>query len=264
VKQLVILLFSASLALGLAGCKNETPKTAEQQPAAQAAAPGSPETAAPTAMGQSGTVVETMDAGGYTYVLVDTGFAKLWAAAPKFDVKVGDPVAVPQGMAMKDYHSNTLNRDFSMVYFVDSILVGGSAAAMTTPAPMSADLPGATPGSVGAPKVVATDVDLSGIKVAEGGKTVQQVYEDPAGLSGKSVKIRAKVVKYNADIMGKNWLHIQDGTGADGTNDLTVTTASAAKVGDTVLVDGVLVTDKDFGYGYKYAVLIEDAKVTVE
>ena len=64
--------------------------------------------------------------------------------------------------------------------------------------------------------------------------------------------------------MGKNWLHIQDGTGAEGTNDLTVTTSGTAKVGDTVLVSGVLVTDKDFGYGYKYAVLIEDAQVTVE
>lgn len=209
-------------------------------------------------MGQSGTVTETMDAGGYTYVQVDTGSEKIWAAAPKFDVKVGDPVVVPQGMAMKDYHSKTLDRDFPIVYFVDAVLVGGADAAMPA-------TPAAQPkASGGTPKTVTTDVDLSGIKAAEGGKTVAQVYENPADLAGKSVKIRAKVVKFNADIMGKNWLHIQDGTGAEGTNDLTVTTSATANIGDTVLVDGVLVTDKDFGYGYKYAVLIEDAKVTVE
>lgn len=262
-KQFVILLFSASLALGLAGCQNESAKPAEQTPAPQAAAPGSSQTAAPAAMGQSGTVTETMDAGGYTYVQVDTGSEKIWAAAPKFDVKVGDPVVVPQGMPMKDYHSKSLDRDFPVVYFTSSILVGGPDAAMATPSQMSGDH-SAAPVSAGAPKVTATDVDLSGIKAAEGGKTVQQIFEAPADLAGKNVKIRAKVVKFNADIMGKNWLHIQDGTGAEGTNDLTVTTASTAKVGDTVLVDGILVTDKDFGYGYKYAVLIEDANVTVE
>lgn len=257
-KHFVILLFSAVLAFGLTGCKNETPQAPAAKPAPQAAAPDSSKTAAPAAMGQSGTVTETMDAGGYTYVEVDTGNEKIWAAAPKFDVKVGDPVVVPQGMAMKDYHSKTLDRDFPVVYFVDAVLVGGADAAMPA-------TPAAQPKvSSGTPAVVKSDVDLSGIKAAEGGKTVAQVYENPADLAGKSVKIRAKVVKFNADIMGKNWLHIQDGTGAEGTNDLTVTTSATANIGDTVLVDGVLVTDKDFGYGYKYAVLIEDAKVTVE
>jgi hypothetical protein len=72
------------------------------------------------------------------------------------------------------------------------------------------------------------------------------------------------VVKYNSGIMGKNWLHVQDGSGEAGTNDLTVTTMATAAVGDTVLVKGMAVTDKDFGYGYKYAFIIEDAQVTVE
>jgi len=263
VKHLVILLFSASLVVGLAGCQNEKSQPVEQKAAPQAAAPAASQPAAPATMGQSGTVTETMDAGGYTYVQVDTGSETIWAAAPKFAVKVGDPVVVPQGMAMQNYHSKTLDRDFSVVYFVDSVLVGGADAA-AAPATMAADKINPMQGSTGAPKVIETDVDLSGIEVAAGGKTVQQIYEDPASLAGKNIKIRAKVVKFNAGIMGKNWLHIQDGTGAEGTNDLAVTTDATANIGDTVLVDGTLVTDKDFGYGYKYAVLIEDAKVTVE
>ena len=64
--------------------------------------------------------------------------------------------------------------------------------------------------------------------------------------------------------MGKNWIHLQDGTGAAGTNDLTVTTAGTASVGNTVVVRGNLTTNKDFGFGYKYDVMVEDAAVTVE
>jgi hypothetical protein len=71
-------------------------------------------------------------------------------------------------------------------------------------------------------------------------------------------------VKYNAQIMGKNWLHVRDGSGTEGTNDLTITTAGTAKVGDLVLVTGTLAADRNFGSGYKYALIVEDAKVVVE
>ena len=74
--------------------------------------------------------------------------------------------------------------------------------------------------------------------------------------------IRAKVVKYNAGIMGKNWLHLRDGSGkADKDNDLTVTSNDVAKVGDVVVIKGAVRTDKDFGAGYAYPVIVEDAKI---
>ena len=73
-----------------------------------------------------------------------------------------------------------------------------------------------------------------------------------------------KVVKYNAMIMGKNWIHLQDGTGEPGSNDLTVTTQGTAFVGDTVLVRGNIGLDRDMGAGYRYDVLIEDATITVQ
>jgi len=255
VKKTLIVLLTGMLAVGLAGCQDEKPQATEKAAPAQATAPA-PAAAPQMAPGWSGTVTETMDAAGYTYVQVDTGSEKIWAAAPKAEVKVGDAVVIPQGMAMNDYHSNTLDRTFPVVYFVDSLMVGGADAQLSAQKmPENHPVP-----SAAAP----AEVDLSGIKAAEGGKTVEQIYQAPADLAGKAVTLRGKVVKYNENIMGKNWLHIQDGTGAEGTNDLTVTTAGTAKVGDTVLVSGVLVTDKDFGYGYKYGVLIEDAKVTVE
>ena len=112
----------------------------------------------------------------------------------------------------------------------------------------------------------AAEVDLTGIAKADGGKTVAEVFAEKDALAGQPVTFRGKVVKTNADIMGKNWLHVRDGSGEEGTNDLTVTTAPGTMpaVGDTVLVSGTVTLNKDFGMGYAYDVLVEDAQVTVE
>lgn len=211
-----------------------------------------------------------MDAAGYTYVLVDTGTNKLWAAATRFPVKQGDKVAVPDGMPMTDFHSKSLNRDFPLIYFAGSIKVNGAAAGAAKLPPghptiagsATGDLPAGHPSTTGKP--APAKVDFSTLKPAKDGKTVAGIYAASAQLAGKSVKVRGKVVKYNANIMGKNWLHVQDGTGSAGSNDLLVTTTVEAKLGDTVLVEGKVALNKDFGAGYKYALLIEDAKVTVE
>jgi predicted small lipoprotein YifL len=111
----------------------------------------------------------------------------------------------------------------------------------------------------------AEEVDLAGIAKAEGGKTVAEVFAEKDALAGTAVTVRGKVVKVNAGIMGKNWLHVRDGSGAEGTNDLTVTTIGALpEVGNTVVVTGPLTLDKDFGMGYAYDVIVEDAEVKVE
>jgi len=116
-----------------------------------------------------------------------------------------------------------------------------------------------------APVAPMADVDLAGIAKADGGKTVAEVFAEKDALAGQPVTFRGKVVKTNPDIMGKNWLHVRDGSGEEGTNDLTITTAGTMPaVGDTVLVTGTVTLNKDFGMGYAYDVLIEDAEVTVE
>ena len=102
------------------------------------------------------------------------------------------------------------------------------------------------------------------MKPAEGGYTVEAIYQKGKELAGKEVAVRGQVVKYSSGIMGKNWIHLQDATGTAPNNDLVVTTKGTAKVGEIVLVRGKLATDKDFGAGYKYAVIVEDATVTPE
>lgn len=111
----------------------------------------------------------------------------------------------------------------------------------------------------------APTIDLKGIKKADGGKTVQEVIKEGTALNGKSVAVRGKVVKVNAGIMGKNWLHIADGSGPDGKADLTVTTtANPPNLGDLVTVTGKIAANKDFGAGYKYDVIMEDAAIKAQ
>jgi len=135
--------------------------------------------------------------------------------------------------------------------------------AASSPPPPAAETPAPPPHPT--PSAPSDTVDLSGIAKAEGGKTIAEVFAEREQLAGETIVFRGKVVKTNAGIMGKNWLHIRDGSGAEGTNDITVTTTEVLpNVGDTVLVTGVLQLNKDFGMGYQYDLIIEDADVTVE
>lgn len=102
------------------------------------------------------------------------------------------------------------------------------------------------------------------VKVAASRDTVkvEEVFAKKDTLQGKKITVKGEVAKFNSGIMGKNWVHIKDGSGKPGTNDLTATTKDTAKVGDKVIVTGTLAVGKDFGAGYKYEVIIEDATVT--
>jgi hypothetical protein len=195
-------------------------------------------------------VLETMDGGGYTYVRVKTDSGVVWAAGPQAQVKVGDRVNLADGMLMSDFHSETLDRDFEEIYFVGGIeVVGGSAPAVAS-AHGSDD--------------VWDAVEVGMVEKPEGGSSIAELYAGKANLAGKPVLVRGRVVKYTANIMGRNWLHIQDGSGKSGTNDLTVTTNGTTKIGDLVLVKGTAAVDKDFGAGYSYELIVEEATVTVE
>ncbi len=217
----------------------------------------------------SGRVTETMDSGGYTYVRVLTGEGEVWAAAPQTSIRTGDSVTFPSAMPMNGFHSKTLNRTFEKIYFVPAIRVDERVEADASTGPSA----GSSPKASGRPqspeekvgRTPSSSVDLSGIVKPDGGVTVGEIYARSAALAGGEVLFRARVVKRNNAIMGRNWLHVRDGTaGPGGENDLTITTSGTADVGDTVLVRGRLSVDKDFGYGYRYDLIVEDAQVTVE
>jgi uncharacterized protein YdbL (DUF1318 family) len=208
-----------------------------------------------------GKVGEVINAAGYTYLQIDTGSEKVWAAAPEFAVKEGDRAEIAGAMPMRNYHSKTLNRTFDLVYFAAGVTVNGNSA----PAPANSaasGLPKGHPTTAGTRD--APSIDLANIARAPNGQTVAEVYKAAASLAGKKVTVRGRVVKYNGGIMGRNWLHIRDGSGAEGTNNLTVTSKDTARVGDLVVIQGVLATNRNFGGGYKYPLIVEEASVAVE
>jgi predicted extracellular nuclease len=141
----------------------------------------------------------------------------------------------------------------------------GAAPAAPTTATAPAAMPATLPDNHPAAKP-ATEVDVAGVEKAPGGKTVAEIFAEKDALANQQVTLRGKVVKVNAGVMNMDWLHLRDGSGGEGSNDLTVTTApqSAAKVGDTVLVTGTVATSKDYGMGYQYPVILEKADVKVE
>ncbi len=259
--------FSALVALAAgSACYRQPASSSSAAPAASASIPApaarSPTGAAPaTPPGVSaeraletvtGEVVETMDAANYTYMRLKTPKGELWAATGKTTVKVGAKVVVPLETEMRNFHSPSLNRDFPVIYFVSQITHEGQPVAP----PMAVGH-----GMNGMP--VQAPVKVEPIAPPAGGSSVAGVWADRTSLAGKTVTVYGKVVKFNGGILGRNWVHVQDGSGkaADGTNDLTVTTEATVRVGDVITVTGTVVIDKDLGAGYVYKVLLEGGKI---
>lgn len=229
-----LFLFLIVSLLGLAACSKNEEKPANNAPAGAKVVK----------------VEDKIDASDYSYLQVsDKDGNKYWLAVTKIDAAKGDVLYYTKSMEMKNFHSNTLNRDFESVMFVDDI--------RKTPHNMD---------EKSSPHSQVTSVPKSDVKVEplKDGKTIAQIYAGKESLNGKTVKVRGVVAKYNPEIMQRNWIHIQDGTGDASGYDLMVTSNDAAAVGETVVVEGTVILNKDFGAGYSYSVMIENAKVKVE
>jgi hypothetical protein len=252
--------------LSVMACNRQDSETAEQQTQTpetpmQAAAPAAPAV-------KSGTVLETMDAGGYTYLLVDDGVGQNWLAVLKTKVEVGQEVSYYDGMVMENFVSKTLDRTFDKIIFSNGLVdqqgeasgsfaeaVSGEGTGMEQPAAMG-----------GSKKAIVPFSEIQVEKAAgENAYSVGEVFEKATDLDGQMITVRGKVVKVSKNIMGVNWLHIQDGTGApdSNTHDLVVTTSIMPDdAWDIVTVKGVVSANKDFGAGYSYAVIMEEAEVS--
>jgi hypothetical protein len=264
--------------IGLTACSQDkpkeqvsTPQTAQQQPdVGRATAPSTPVT---------GKVLETMDAGGYTYLNVETAAGAKWIAVNQAAVEVGEEITFMDGVVMQNFFSKTLDRTFPEIVFSPG-LVGKNAAPPAMPpagagpesfsqALSSEGGGGAASGAAGlatgSKKAVVPFAEIEVEKATgENSYTVEEIFSKAAELNGKTVVIRGKVMKVSPRIMSRNWIHLQDGTGNPGSNthDLVVTTAQELESDwDIITIEGVLAANKDFGAGYSYLVIIEDANI---
>jgi len=199
-----------------------------------------------------GEVLETQNVEGYTYLRLKTAQGEAWAAVPTSTVKKGAQVTIGNPVVMQNFESKTLKKTFDKIVFGQVVEPG---------APLASP-PGAAPAAPAAAPVAGPMIKVAKATGADA-KTVAEVVAGKATLTGKTVVVRGQVVKVNSGILGKTWLHLQDGSGSavNGTNDILVTTKDGAAVGDVVQAKGTVRTDVTVGPGYAYAVLIEDAVV---
>jgi len=194
-----------------------------------------------------------MNSGGYTYAQIEEDGTRSWIAVPQTRLATGEKVTYREQMRMHNFHSKTLDRTFDEVRF--ATISNPAAGAVVAPAPQpnpspspvapAQSAPGAAPGSEAA------------------AQTVEEIYTRKAELQGQTVTVRGTVVKVSHNIMNKTWVHIEDGTGSEGSKDIVFTsTTDDAAVGDVVTARGTLETDVDYGYGYAYSVIVQGASFT--
>jgi len=191
-------------------------------------------------------VTQRIDASEYSYLKVDENGENYWIAVPQMNVKKGDVLYYSKSITMTNFRSKTLDRVFKSVLFVEDI-------SKTSDINEHQNI-------YNKEKTSTAPTNIK-VKPLKDGYTVAQINKDRKKLEGKIVKVRGEVVKFNDNIMGRNWVHIQDGTGKTGTNDLLLTTKDKANVGDVIVAEGKVVVDKDFGSGYFYKVLLENTKI---
>lgn len=223
--------------------KEETPQQ-QAQPQEQAEANVSVHTAV---------VQEVLQATAYTYLNVKENDTDFWIAVTKREIQPGATISFAEGLEMNNFQSKDLQRTFEKVYFVDQ--VAGDVP------PTSAAQP-----SAGTAHRMKPEIDKQAISVepAKGGISIGELFIKRDSYAARTVLIRGQVTKINRAIMGRNWVHLQDGTGDADNYDLTVTTNDDAAVGDVATFEGTITLNKDFGSGYSYEIIMEDAKKKTE
>jgi hypothetical protein len=212
---------------------------------------GLPAAAAPTV----GTVEDVEVVAPYVYLKLAVGDREIWIAALSSAVQagIGDEVEFGGGMVMRDFHSKGMNQTFESLVLVDHV------RNLSNPDPLkSKPIPDDdVHRAVNQPLVAPVPGE---IERAKGDRTVAEVHADREALEGQRVQVRAKIMKVSPNVMGKNWVTLQDGTGSAPHDKLIVTTQEQVFPGEVMTVVGRVQTDVNLGSGYSYAVLLEEAE----
>ena len=200
----------------------------------------------------NGTVAETINAGGYTYIRIKE--SDVWIATSTMEVSEGDPIEYSGGAEMLNFHSKSLDRTFESIWFVQKVSITGQDASRQAAAQGHGPIPSSIPQKAAVAAPAPGSIDK-----LDGGKNVEEILADPTALDGQEVSLRAKVIKVSENIMGMNWITLQDGTGTAPNDRLIATSSELVSVGELVTAKGLLQNDVDLGYGYHYAALLEEA-----
>ena len=204
-------------------------------------------------------VKEVIQTSSYTYLRVNEEGVEQWLAVTAMIASVGETYYYKGGIKMTDFPSKELNRTFKEILFLDELRKTADFPKkenISINPSNSISVSDSTPGSMTKKTIEKINVNIKPVK---GGITIAELYSKKTNYAGKTVKIRGQVTKFNPEIMNRNWIHIQDGTELAGEFDLAVTSNIQVKVGEIVTLEGKISLNKDFGYGYIYTILMEDA-----
>lgn len=182
----------------------------------------------------------------------------LWVAVPLTEANIGETLYYKGGYPMTNFQSKELKRTFKEVLFLDSLSKNSNFDKTEIAIKPSHEYMSSSDTAMGKSKIKKIDVKIDPIV---DGVTIADLYAKKDSYSGKTIKVKGQVTKFSPDIMGKNWIHIQDGTESGGKFDLTITTDQTAEAGDVITFEGKITLDKDLGFNYFYEVIMEDAKV---
>jgi hypothetical protein len=204
-------------------------------------------------------VKEVLQAGGYTYLLGLNKNDEKWFATTSFKAEIGKTYYFKNEMEMKDFESKELKRTFKSIYFVDKMssdstfvnAINGTSSNKVIPSDN-------TELNKQAAKPILEKENIN-IAKGEGIISVAELFKNKEVYANKIVKVKGKVTRFNPAILNKNWIHLQDGTEFQNNFDITATSNFEAKVGDIITLEGTVFLNKDFGAGYVYKVIIENA-----
>jgi hypothetical protein len=191
-------------------------------------------------------VLEVINSGSYTYVRLKDGNKEIWAAISAQIIEAGKTYYYKDAFEMKDFQSKSLNRVFESIWFINNFY---SSNPMNNP---STNTQNSTSNS---------GAKTPEIETPEGAYNLAYIFEHKGELKNQEIIVRGQIMKINLNIMKTNWVHIQDGTSYHGNFDLTITTHDAINfaIDDVISFKGKLILNKDFGAGYQYDYLLEDA-----
>lgn len=200
-------------------------------------------------------VEEVIQTSNYSYIRYKQDGRDYWGAISKRDLEEGKTYYYRDAMEMKNFESKALERVFPSIWFINDF---------TDISPDQMNQKVEKSENIAMGHNTAQDVHQKiDVEKPEGGYSLAEIFEKKSELKDKEVLVKGQVVKINREIMKTNWVHIQDGTSFNNVFDLTITTSDEInfKEGDIVAFKGKLVLNKDFGYGYQYDYLIENANI---
>ena len=202
---------------------------------------------------RNGKVADALNAKRYTYIEIEENGKKIWIATSFIEVKKDDVISFVDSPPMKNFETQTLKRKFDEIIFTSKVIKGRALSGV-----QKGDLTGFF-GSSADHTAVEKSAKIEKIPKPAGGFTIAEIYAQKEKLKGQTIRLSGKVVKVNEGILGKNWIHLQDGSGDQSAFDIAVTTKETVKLNEILTVSGILALDKNIGGGYNYAVLVEDA-----